>query len=286
MKRLPERTRVLVLCASLAAMVPSAALLAPEPAAGQAFRSPYGYDPYDDYPPRPPVGPGPAFHPPALRGFVASVLARRGFRLVGPVRDEGDGLIASGVDASGRRMKFLIDAYEGQVLRSWPIGPADPYGEPGPSRAYAPRDFPESEYFRPPANRWNEEPGAYEAPRDQMRSQRVGRPPEKPPAEPHRADSAHLVAPHAPPPQRTKAPSETTKAPALVAAPPPKPTYAPPPASGKPQPALGLPASTPAPSPPSGSDARREENLAKSQPKQSPLPGIENEATPKENIAR
>jgi len=297
MKGLLEQTRALVLDARLAPVVLLAALLASEPVWGQGVRSPYGYDPYDDTPPRSAIGSEPYYHPPAWRGLVAKLLARRGYRLVGALREAGDEIIASGVDAGGRRMRFLIDAYEGEVLRSWPIDPPDAYGEPGPGRAYAPRDFTEGEYIRPPVPRPHEPPGAYESRKEATPRQRSARPAEKASPEQKRAEAARVEAPHSPP-HKTQVPSQGPGAPALAAAPPPNnPTNVPAaPALNKPQPVNGPPASTQTPSAPSqpkaastpakGSDGLGDMNLARSQPKQPPLPGIENQAAPKANAAQ
>ncbi len=56
--------------------------------------------------------------PPAFtsREAVGRIVAREGFRLVGPLRSHGEQIIAIGVDRRGRRMRFVIDPYEGQVL--------------------------------------------------------------------------------------------------------------------------------------------------------------------------
>ncbi|HYA81352.1 MAG TPA: hypothetical protein VED87_10515 [Methylocystis sp.] len=286
-----DQMRALVLCACLAPVVALAAFVAAAPAAAQGAYPPYGYDPYDDYPPRSALGPGRPFHPPVLRGYVARVLARRGYQLVGPLRDEGDEIVAAGVDASGRRMKFLIDAYEGEVLRSWPIGPAEAYGEPGLGRAYAPRDFGDERgpgYFGPPIRRPDAARRGYEGSKEPVWSPRTAHPAERTPPEPRRSDSARL-APHSPPQKPTAA------APAVAAAPPPphKPKIDPPPVSSKPPPVAGAPTPLPAPvqpkaasAPVNGGDGTRDRSLAKTQPKQSVLPGIENEATPKANVAQ
>jgi hypothetical protein len=62
--------------------------------------------------------------PYASRRGVARILSREGYRLVGPLGSRGDQIVAMGVDARGRRVRFIVDPYEGQVLHSRPIGRA------------------------------------------------------------------------------------------------------------------------------------------------------------------
>jgi hypothetical protein len=76
---------------------------------------------------------------------IARILAREGFRLVGPLGSRGDQVVATGVDSYGRRMRFIIDPYEGQVLHSRPLGSARVYDAPNgfaepPSRGFGPAD--------------------------------------------------------------------------------------------------------------------------------------------------
>jgi hypothetical protein len=54
---------------------------------------------------------------------VALILARRGYRLVGLFRGRGDYIVASGIDAHGWTEKFIIDPYDGVVVRSWRVEP-------------------------------------------------------------------------------------------------------------------------------------------------------------------
>ena len=42
-------------------------------------------------------------------------------------RDRGDYIVASGVDARGWMEKFIIDPYDGEVVRSWRVEPAFAY---------------------------------------------------------------------------------------------------------------------------------------------------------------
>lgn len=62
---------------------------------------------------------------------IALILARRGYRLVGTFPDRGDYIVASGVDARGRTEKFVIDPYDGEVVKSWRVEPA--FGNDGSS---------------------------------------------------------------------------------------------------------------------------------------------------------
>jgi len=70
------------------------------------------------------------------RGAVARILSREGFRLIGPLSESDDDIVATGVDARGRRTRFVIDPYVGDIVRSWRLGggarPAGPRGEPEP----------------------------------------------------------------------------------------------------------------------------------------------------------
>jgi len=59
---------------------------------------------------------------------VASIVASEGFELSGPPRREGDVILADGVDSRGQHMHFVIDAYDGDVIRSRLAGPPRPPG--------------------------------------------------------------------------------------------------------------------------------------------------------------
>ncbi len=132
MKRLWRRPKTLVFWTSLASTLALAALTAPGQAAAQGFYPPYGY-----YPPQPIMGPEPEPEPePGIsRRDVAAILRRDGYRLVGPLQDHGDRILASGVDAVGRMARFVVDPEEGEILRSWPVGPA--FGHGGPDEGFA-----------------------------------------------------------------------------------------------------------------------------------------------------
>jgi hypothetical protein len=68
---------------------------------------------------------------------VASIVASEGYALNGAPRRNGDVIIADGVDVHGQHMRFVIDAFDGEVLRSRIAGPPRPPGlignsEPAP----------------------------------------------------------------------------------------------------------------------------------------------------------
>jgi len=68
---------------------------------------------------------------------VASIMASEGYALNGTPRRDRDVIIADGVDARGDHMRFVIDAYDGHILRSRLAGPTRPPGfvgnpEPAP----------------------------------------------------------------------------------------------------------------------------------------------------------
>ena len=84
----------------------------------------------------PDAGP-PAF---ASRPAVASILGRTGFQLVGPLGRRGDQIVATGVSRREGEMRFIIDPYEGRILRAVRLGPRPMYdrgprygGDYGPS---------------------------------------------------------------------------------------------------------------------------------------------------------
>ncbi len=136
MKRLWRRPKTFVFRMSLASTLALAALTAPGQAAAQGVYPPYGY-----YPPRPIIGAEPESEsepepePGISRRDVAAILRRDGYRLVGPLQDLGDRIVASGVDALGRMARFVVDPDEGEILRSWPVSPA--FGQGGPDEGFA-----------------------------------------------------------------------------------------------------------------------------------------------------
>jgi hypothetical protein len=117
--------------AACAAAALTAAVIAASPAQAQFFFRPFAYTFQQPAPPPAPY---------ASRAGVARILAREGYRLVGPLGSRGDQIVATGVDSQGRRMRFLVDPYEGQVLHARPIGRARFDEAPGEYGAPPPRE--------------------------------------------------------------------------------------------------------------------------------------------------
>jgi hypothetical protein len=93
--------------ARLASIGALALCAAPQAARAQYYFRPYGHlvhQPFEE---------APRF---ASRRAVAAIVAHEGFRLVGPLGERGDQIVATGVDGRGRWMRFVIDPYEGEVL--------------------------------------------------------------------------------------------------------------------------------------------------------------------------
>src|SRR5947209_3967607 len=83
---------------------------------------------------RPAPGPYAAPIPPRR---VASIVASEGYALNGTPRRDGGVILADGVDPRGQHVHFVLDAYDGQILRSRVAGPPRPPGlvgnpEPAP----------------------------------------------------------------------------------------------------------------------------------------------------------
>jgi hypothetical protein len=66
---------------------------------------------------------------------VAGIVASEGYALSGTPRRQGDVIIADGVDPRGEHMRFVLDAYDGRVLRSRLAGPPRPPGLVGNGEA-------------------------------------------------------------------------------------------------------------------------------------------------------
>lgn len=145
------------------------------------------------------------------RRAVAAILAREGFRLVGPLGRRGEQIVATGVSRVEGEARFFIDPYEGRIIRLFPIDPgpeADggPYdggmiGEapppPAPSRAA-------SATRRPPA------PARAPA-RNTAQQAKQAQPVAPPPGNPPAATSAPTQAPvTAAKPATTKTPAGST----------------------------------------------------------------------------
>jgi hypothetical protein len=98
---------------ALVSLAPLTAAFAP-PAAAEFFFRPFGqvfHQPIVEEDAAPDVSPR----------AIASILAEEGFRLVGPLGRRGDQIVVTGVDRRGRQRRFVIDPYEGEILRSWRI---------------------------------------------------------------------------------------------------------------------------------------------------------------------
>ncbi|WP_400767858.1 hypothetical protein [Methylosinus sporium] len=202
------RPKLLLAMASLAPMA------APTPAAADFFFRPFGY----------------AFHQPipepapnATPRAIAGILGEEGFRLVGGLGRRGDQVVATGVDRRGHYRRFLIDPYEGEILRSWRIGPE----EVGPGFVEAPP----AAYRGPPG------PEPYDAPRagaaeDPLVVPGLGAEPRRParraeaPSRAHAPNGVAAVRPENAETQRPphSPPSEATKPPTRAAAPQLRPT--------------------------------------------------------------
>ena len=176
MKRSSRRPKAVVLWISLASTLALAALLTPGQAAAQGFYPPYAY-----YPPQPIIGPEPESEPePGIsRRDVAAILARFGYRLVGPLRDHGDRIVASGVDPRGQMARFVVDSEEGEILRSWPVGPAFGHGGPDEGLAvpepYEPVEKDDLGSYGPPEGRVHARRNEGEAPDRYARGPRTAR---------------------------------------------------------------------------------------------------------------
>jgi hypothetical protein len=87
---------------------------APQSASAQVFFRPFGTVFHERIVAEPP--------PYGTRRAIARILSEEGYRLIGPIGERGDEIVATGVDSRGRRMRFLIDPYVGDVVRAWRAG--------------------------------------------------------------------------------------------------------------------------------------------------------------------
>ncbi|WP_363348137.1 hypothetical protein [Methylocystis echinoides] len=58
------------------------------------------------------------------RRAVARILAGAGYELVGPLGRRGDQIVATGVSRRAGEARFIIDPYEGEIVRATRLGPA------------------------------------------------------------------------------------------------------------------------------------------------------------------
>jgi len=119
-----------------------AASLAPIGGAqAQVFFRPFGGVYAYDIPMGPP--PGPSLGPYANRVSAGAILARRGYDLEGPIERRGDVLIAHGYSPERGEARFVIDAYDGEVLsvrrRAMALARDDDDDDEPAARAPAPR---------------------------------------------------------------------------------------------------------------------------------------------------
>ena len=147
--------------------------------------------------PIPIPGPAPADSGAAIPvRMVARIVAAQGFRLTDyPVR-RGNRVIALGVDGRGQMMRFVIDAYDGAVLRASLVGAPRPPGYIGNPDTYA--------YGAP----------AYGVPEAREPLEAAPKPKAKPKVKTAAKPPATL--PHAAPASPATPPSQATHAPAPV----------------------------------------------------------------------
>jgi hypothetical protein len=98
------------------ALALAASAAVPERVSAQFFFRPFAYSYSHQIPDEGP----PAF---ASRPAIASILGRAGFRLVGPLGHRGDQIVATGVNRRDGEMRFIVDPYEGRILRAVRLGP-------------------------------------------------------------------------------------------------------------------------------------------------------------------
>lgn len=243
MRYLPPKSTTARGLASLAALL---CVVASTPAAADFFFQPFGYAFHQPIPePAPDVSPR----------RIAAILAEEGFRLAGPLGRRGDQVVATGVDRRGRYRRFILDPYEGEILRSWRIEPdfirEEPYynGAPPPSQITPRASVVEEPLVLPGVGPDSSRSDKRRAVRPRQGAESPAR--AKTAARPQGAEPVH--ARHAPPSQATKAPAPAAAPAAAVA-----PASAPP--AGEPSgPASEPAASAPAPAAPSEQAARVEQ---------------------------
>lgn len=185
--------------------------------------------------------------------MVAAILRAQGFALVEAPMRRGDRIIALGEDERGQVMRFVIDAFDGAVIRTALVGAPRPpgfiggeprayaYRGPGPGVIYNEPVEPDPR-FAPPAP-GSPAPSARPKPKPKVAAKppASSRPdPVQPKAEPA-SPPAEAASPSAPPSQATKAPEPVAPAaPPATAKEEPKPA-----ASSVPPPVAARPVETP-----------------------------------------
>lgn len=119
----------------LALGIAAASVLVPQQALAQFFFRPFGFAYRSEAPEETPLY--------ASRRAVAGILGREGFRLIGPLGHRGEQIVAMGVSRREGEMRFIIDPYEGRILRAVRLGPPPMYDRgydrgPGGEPDYAP----------------------------------------------------------------------------------------------------------------------------------------------------
>lgn len=82
---------------------------------------------------------------PLDRADIRAILARRGYRLDAPMARDNDVFIVQAIDPAGRRLRLIVDAFDGRILRRYEANLSAP--PPPPQRG---RNF-EDDYFDAPA---------------------------------------------------------------------------------------------------------------------------------------
>jgi hypothetical protein len=107
------RTRIAIFL-RVSALWLGGVLLAASPACAQQFRFPW------DPPQRRHAEPSRL-----SASAIRDILASDGVQMVGPPQMRGDQAIAIGRDDDGRRMKYILDAASGEILRVVAVGPSE-----------------------------------------------------------------------------------------------------------------------------------------------------------------
>jgi hypothetical protein len=269
MKLSTPQTQQMLLRAGMVAALVVGTIAVAESAQAQVYFRPFAYT----YSSQQPTVEEPA--PYGSYGSVARILAREGYRLVGPLGSRGDQVVATGVDSAGRRMRFFIDPYEGEVLQSRPIAsahayeapseagyspspdgvPSSPQSEPRVIPGLSEETLPGAEPRHDAEQRRNRSPHAKLTPQSQTAARPAAAEPPLPHAAakldpgsrralapPRPAAGMKSAAPSAPPTANAKAPSESPIAPAPASLAQPAVVAAPTAAPAAPAPAASQPA--------------------------------------------